>query len=155
MRHVTFLFLAGILGLPSLAAAQAPNLSGTWVLQPAKSDFGPMPPIASRTDVIDHQEPSLKVKRTIEGAQGTSSAELVYGIDGKPWTNSTPNGDITSTLKWEGKTLVVESTVNTPQGEALLTDRFTMSEDGKTLTQERRISIAGQELTQTMVFAKQ
>lgn len=153
MRHFAAL-LAAVLAGPSVAAAQVPDLSGTWVLQAAKSDFGPMPAPTSRTDVFEHKEPSLKVKRTIENAQGATSADLVYAIDGKPWKNSTPNGEISSTLKWDGAVLVVESTVNTPQGEAVLVDRFSLSSDGKTLTQERRISIGGQELAQTMVFEK-
>ena len=45
--------------------------------------------------------------------------------------------------------------VDTTQGPATLTDRWSLSADGKTLTQTRTINIQGQELKQTMVLAKQ
>lgn len=148
------LFLA--LALPAAAAAQAPDLTGTWVLQVDKSDFGMMPAPTSRTDVITHKEPSLTIKRSITTANGDLSSDLVYATDGKPWKNTMSDGnELNSTLKWEGPVLVVTSTLNTPQGEATITDRFSLSADGKTMTQDRVIAIAGQEIAQKMVLAKQ
>ncbi len=143
--------------LPISLSAQAPNLSGTWVLQADKSDFGMMPAPTSRTDVITHTEPSLTIKRSIVSAQqGSLSSDLVYAVDGKPWKNKTSDGtEITSTLSWDGTVLVVTSSLTTPQGEALVTDRLSLSTDGKTLTQERVIAIQGQEIAQRMVLAKQ
>jgi hypothetical protein len=145
------------LALPAAAVAQAPNLSGTWVLQTDKSDFGMMPGPTSRTDVITHAEPNLTIKRTIESEQtGKVSSDLVYAVDGKEWKNKTSDGtEITSTLKWDGAVLVVTSQISTPNGDATITDRFSLSADGKTLTQDRAISVQGQELTQKMVLAKQ
>ena len=154
LRNIALLLT---LALPASAVAQAPDLSGSWVLQVDKSDFGPMPALTSRTDVITHKDPSLTIKRTIVSAQqGSMSSEMVYGVDGKPWKNTTSDGsELTSTLKWDGPVLVVTSLINTPQGEATITDRFSLSPDGKTLTQDRAISIAGQELAQKMILVKQ
>ena len=50
---------------------------------------------------------------------------------------------------------MIVSTVQTPNGEATVTDRLSLSGDGKTLTQQRAISVQGQELAQTMVLVKQ
>jgi hypothetical protein len=144
------------LAMPAgLVAQDKPNFSGTWVLQTDKSDYGMMPPPMSRTDIIDHQEPKITIKRTAATAEGENKLDLVYAVDGKPWKNQAGPQEVSSTLHWEGQELVVVSEVDTPQGLATLTDRWSLSADGKTLTQTRTISIQGQELKQTMVLAKQ
>lgn len=155
-RYASLIALA-LAPFGSATGQSVPNLTGTWVLSADKSDFGQMPAPQGRSDVIDHKEPALTIKRSIQGPDASSSAmlELKYVVDGKPHVNSTPQGDITSTLKWEGNVLVVTSLVPTPNGEAGIVDRMSLSADGKTLTQDRTISIQGQELKQTMVLVKQ
>lgn len=148
--------LALATALPVSSAAQdKPNFSGTWVLQTDKSDFGMIPGPTSRTDIIDHQEPKFTIQRTAATAEGENKLDLAYAVDGKPWKNQAGSQEVSSTLHWEGQELVVVSEVDTPQGLATLTDRWSLSADGKTLTQTRTISIQGQELKQTMVLAKQ
>jgi hypothetical protein len=149
--------LAIALAVPAVSAArQVPNLTGTWVLQADKSDFGMMAAPQSRTDVIDHQEPKLTIKRTmLTAAAGESQVNLVYAVDGKPHKNMAGPSELTSTLSWEGRTLVTVSTVDTQQGQVTITDRLTLSEDGRTLTQQRTLSAQGQEAKQTMVLVKQ
>jgi hypothetical protein len=146
-----------VLPLSSAAGQGVPNLTGTWVVAVEKSDFGPMPAPTSRTDVIDHQEPTLTIKRTIVNPAPAPSAtvDLKYGVDGKSYTNTTPQGDVVSTLKWDGKVLVITSTISTPNGDAEIVDRLTLSDDGKTLTQNRAIAVQGQEIKQTVVLIKQ
>ncbi len=51
---------------PSAGGAK-PNYSGTWKLNAAKSDFGPIPGPDSRTDVIEHNDPALKVSTSQDG----------------------------------------------------------------------------------------
>jgi hypothetical protein len=159
MRSVTrFAALAAFtLAASTTARAQSvPNLSGTWVLQVDKSSFGMGPAPSSRTDVIDHQEPKLLIKRTIvNAAGGSTTSDLVYAVDGKPYKNTVGTNELMSTLKWDGATLVMTSQTSTPQGEFTITDRYTLSADGKTLTQARQIAAQGQEISQTMILAKQ
>ena len=154
MRWTFFATLA--LSVPAGAGAQTvPNFSGTWVLQVDKSDFGAMGGPSARTDVIDHQEPKLSIKRTITGPNGEITSNLVYAVDGKPYKNTVANAETTSTLSWDGQTLVMVTLYPSPQGEATITDRYTLSADGKTLTQERSVAIQGQNLAQKMVLARQ
>ena len=153
----TALLAALAVGFPAAASTQAalPNLSGTWVLQVDKSDFGPMAPVTSRTDVIQHQEPKLLIKRTIASSAGETTSDLVYAVDGKPYKNTVSDTELTSTLNWDGAVLVMVSTASVPQGDVTITDRYTLSADGKTLTQDRTLSIQGQQLVQKMVLQKQ
>jgi hypothetical protein len=144
---------AGSLAIAPAAAQAVPNLSGHWVLDVAKSDFGQAPG-GPRSDRIEHNEPQLTIKRTIESADGAVEATLTYAVDGKPYTNTIGGNEVTSTLKWDGKVLVMASVVQTPQGPADVNDRYALSADGATLTIERSIGIQGQSLTQTLVFGK-
>lgn len=138
----------------SVAAQTIPNLSGTWVLQVAQSDFGPIPAPESRTDVINHAEPRLTITRTVM-AQGTESRlELTYLVDGEPHKNSAGGAELTSRLRWEGATLIMASVASGAQGEVTITDRYTLSEDGRTLTQARTLNLGGQEVVQRMVLTR-
>ena len=142
-------------GLGGIHSADVPNLSGTWVLQIAESDFGMVPPPDSRTDVIDHQEPRLAVKRTTSAQGTTTVADMTYAVDGKPHKNNAGTTELVSTLKWDGDVLVMVTTTQAPQGELVITDHYTLSPDGQTLTQARVLAIQDQTLAQTMVLKKQ
>ncbi|MFN0177865.1 MAG: hypothetical protein ACKVZ0_03630 [Gemmatimonadales bacterium] len=142
-------------GLGAATAQSAPNLSGTWALDAAKSNFGPLPAPQNRSDVIDHREPRLTITRTILQDGTPTTLDLKYAIDGKPHSNTTPQGQITSSLTWEGQVLVMKSQVPTDGGAAVIVDRMTLSSDGRTLTQDRTISVQGQEIKQTIVLVKQ
>lgn len=159
MRFVTPLLafaLAGSGATVSAQGASVPNLSGTWVLQVDKSDFAGMQAPTSRTDVFDHQEPKLTIKRSVTANGQEATSNLVYVIDTKPYKNMVGPNELTSTLHWEGPALVSVSTVQDPQaGEVTITDRYELSQDGKTLTQRRTLSAQGREAIQTLVLVKQ
>jgi len=142
-------------GLGGLPASAVPNLTGTWVLQIADSDFGMVPPPDSRIDVIDHQEPRLAVKRTTSAQGTTTVADMTYAVDGMPHKNNAGTTELTSTLHWEGEVLVMVTTTQAPQGELVITDRYSLSADGQTLTQARVLAIQDQTLAQTMILRKQ
>ena len=144
------------LGAAAAQAQTVPNLSGTWVLHRELSDLGGLDALTpqSRTDMWDHQEPKLTIKRTTTSEAGETTATLVYVIDGQPHKNMAGPTEITSKLHWDGATLVSLSTSPTPQGEVTITDRYTLSEDGKTLTQERTFALGGQEGRQKLVLVK-
>lgn len=147
--------LMAMLAAPAAPAQEHPDLSGTWVLDTGRSDFGPMPAPASRTDLIEHREPALVIHRTVMTQNGEVKASFTYAVDGQPHENASGGQTVTSVLSWEGKTLLMHSTVSTPQGELTLDDRYDLSEDGTTLTIGRTLSVQGQSLSQTMVFTRQ
>ena len=64
---VTALFVTAF--ATSMIAQSKPNFSGTWKLNLAKSDFGPLPAPDSRTDVIDHNDPTMKINTSQSGGQ--------------------------------------------------------------------------------------
>jgi hypothetical protein len=139
------------------ASAQAhPNLTGTWVLQLERSDFGGQPSIQSRTDVIEHNEPKLTIKRTIEYSGEVTTTTGVYAVDGTLYKNRNGQTTWSSTLRWDGPTLVIVSDFVTPQMEYTVTDRYTLSADGNTLGQTRRYrSAVAPEASQKLLLLRQ
>ncbi|MDZ4674517.1 MAG: hypothetical protein SGI84_08685 [Gemmatimonadota bacterium] len=138
----------------SVPEAASPNLSGTWTLQVAQSDFGQLPGPESRTDVIDHQEPRLAIKRTTTAQGNTTVADMSYVVDGQAHKNVAGPTELSSVLSWDGEVLVMVSTANSPQGALTITDRYTLSADGRALAQARTLSIQGQELAQRLVLTR-
>src|SRR5271157_5034708 len=89
----------------ALAAAQSkPNFSGTWKMNAAKSDFGPIPGPDSRTDIIEQSDAAIKEGvDAVGGPQGDQKYSLTYNLDGSETVNSpAPGIDIKNTAKWDG-----------------------------------------------------
>lgn len=144
---------------PAAAAVSAsgakPNYSGTWKLNVSKSDFGPIPGPDSRTDMIEHNDPMLKVSTAQEGAQGKQEYTLNMTTDGKEATN-TPGGlEVKSIGGWEANNLVMNIKLRVQDNDVAVKATWLLSEDGKTLTQNQHLSTAMGELDQKMVFEKQ
>ena len=135
-----------------LGAQPKPNFSGTWKLNTLESDFGPLPAPASRTDVIEHNEPSLKVSTDQSGAQGTQSDVAYYATNGRDSMNKIGSVDVKSRVFWQGNALVVESTVYLEDSQANSNSVWTLSNDARTLTQRTHMQIAARDIEQALVF---
>ncbi len=161
LRRARVLLASLIVAAPLAVQAQTPNLSGTWQLDAAKSDLGPMAQMFGGetpkiTMVIEHKEPSVSIKTTTETARGARTADQSLTTDGKEVSATGPRGGTTvTTAKWEGTTLVVTSKRSTPQGELMQKQMMTLSADGKTLTANATAQTPMGEFSTTQVFAKQ
>jgi hypothetical protein len=136
----------------SMFAQTKPNFSGTWKLNVAKSDFGPLPAPDSRTDVITHNEPTIKVDVDSKGGQGDFAGTINYTTDGKEATNKMGPRDVKSTLAWDGSHLVVNSKLSINDAEITVKTVWMLSDDGKTLTQDGHITSPMGELDTKQVF---
>jgi hypothetical protein len=157
-RRSTVLFSLTLLTLAlGLVQAQAKSdFSGTWKLNAAKSDFGPIPPPDSMTEKITHQDPVLKASvATTGGPQGDVNYDVNYTTDGKECVNSVAGNEFHSTLKWDGDDLVVDTKGSFNGNEFTSKDRWTLSADGKVLTVARHLSSAMGEADIKTVFEKQ
>jgi hypothetical protein len=136
-------------------AADKPDFSGSWKMDADKSVFGPMPPPTAMTRTIDHKDPALSVVSAISSPQGDQNSTFKYSTDGKETTNSMMGNDVKSTAAWEGKTLVIKSAANFGGADVKLTDKWTLSDDGKTLTDALSISAPQGDFDITYVLVKQ
>ena len=150
---------AALLALTISTAAQGlPNFTGTWTLDAAKSDFGPMPPPESVVMVIDHKEPTVKVTTTQKNQMGDSSNDSTYTTDGKENVNKmrSPAGDqdVKSTTKWNGKTLATSRTIEAQGMSIGIDDSWELSPDGKALTVSRQLKTPQGDFSTKLVLNK-
>jgi hypothetical protein len=136
-------------------AADKPDFSGDWKMDADKSTFGPLPPPTSLTRKIDHKDPAITISTAQSGPQGDQNTTMKYSTDGKETTNSMMGNDVKSKASWEGKTLVVISSLDAGGQVVKLTDKMTLADDGKTLTDILSINSPAGDFDLTVVLVKQ
>ena len=133
------------------------DLSGTWKMYPAKSEFGsgPAPVPKSRTDHIVHNDPQLKDTIHQVGRGGETTYDMNYLTDGTETINTPPNGETKSVAHWDGDTLAIDTKGKVGGHNVTFKDRWTLAPDGKTLILHRRLGTFFGETEQKIVFDRQ
>lgn len=138
-----------------LTAADKPDFSGEWSLNASKSDFGPMPAPEKMIRKIEHKDPDLKIATTTAAQGNERKNEAAYKTDGSESVNKSGSGESKSVVKWEGSNLTI-ATKREIQGMTIeQNEKWTLSEDGKTLTIEGLLKAPQGELNLKMVMDKQ
>lgn len=138
-----------MIGLMAQASTH-PSFAGTWVLDVAKSDPGPMTPASASYTIVQRGDTLITDRESTQpGADTPTKSHLVVGVDGKAWKNMLPVAgeslEATSTVTWD-KDAMVMHTSGTIQGTDVdQLDRWTLSPDGKTLLIHRSVSVGGAE----------
>ena len=107
------------------------NFSGEWKYNPDKCEIP--------RGINIHVPESIKLIHkdndlTFVAGSGEKKSEKKYTLDGKEVKNKTSKGSvITSICKWNGDTIVIESTRLTGYGDFKMTEKYSLSKDGKTL----------------------
>ncbi len=153
----------------ALVAVAASDLSGTWILDKAKSDpirmgrggdAGGPPPDFNVTLIINQTANDVSISRTMSGPRGDRTSEQKFSLDGKESTNPSAmgRGEFKGKAKFEGANLIIEGTqkVNTPNGEFDIgvRDEYALSSDGKVLTLTTTRSTPQGDRTSKQVFNK-
>ncbi len=150
-RVLTLAALAVLLGAPAATvSAQGTDFSGTWNLDRDSSELpqgrggggrggggrGGRGRLMAETLVISQTAASV----TVEQQSDDQSRSIEYALDGSETTVQQGNGTLTVSASWDGTTLVTEGTqsIETGRGNFTLdlTERRTLSSDGRTLTIE-------------------
>jgi hypothetical protein len=153
-RVVTAVFVGLLLCCLTVVAADKPDFSGNWKLNVEKSDFGPMPKPEKADYTIVHKDPEMNVKSVAVGSMGEMTNEVKILTDGTEFTNTVRGQEVKGTAKWDGKTLVVTQKLEI-QGTAItFVQKWTLSDDGKSIVQEVNISTPQGEVAQKAVLDK-
>ena len=149
-RVLALAALAVLLGAPAATvSAQGTDFSGTWNLDRDSSELpqgrgggrggggrGGRGRLMAETLVITQTAASVTVEHQSDG----QSRSIEYALDGSETTVQQGNGTLTVSASWDGATLVTEGTqsIETGRGNFTLdlTERRTLSSDGRTLTIE-------------------
>jgi hypothetical protein len=156
-KPVVIPFCAVLLLFTSLLPAQnPPNFSGEWKMDIAKSDFSRFPAPAAVTRTVEQDASSLVIHTYQKGKQGEIRSELKYTTDGKESVNHLQGGDAKGTVKFQGASMVIESTRDSQGTEIRSKETWTLSDGGKELTILNHVTIAQQgEADTKLVLSKQ
>src|SRR4029078_335342 len=126
-----------LLVLLAVPLAAAPNFSGSWMLNLAKSQHGQFQALEVRVRQIQPQDPALSMSTYQKGAQGEVTTELKYSTDGKP----SVNGENKGMAHWDADKLVIESSRDFQGTQLKQREVWTLSADGKTLTVATHVTL--------------
>lgn len=150
------LLLVVLCALLPAAAAEEPNFTGVWVMDLEKSDFGSLPKPDSARYAIRHTGAKLLFDYTQDGAKSRVSVT----IDGQERiTDSEPDRELWTRAYWAGPVLVLEARQRPRTGQDVpvvkWTSRWSLSDQGRTFTIQRRITADETQVDQILVFRKQ
>ena len=148
MKPMLLLALAATIAAP--LAAQHPEFSGVWIVDPDKSSAtGSMNAPTSGGWIVVHHGDSLTVD-THGSSGGTDyEAHRFFLVDGKAWSNALNYGgydmQLSSVLGWKEKVLQIHTTSDYQGTPVEQNETWTLSADGKVLTQTLQTLVNGAE----------
>ena len=158
-KALTFVAVALLMAVPALAQDAKPDLSGTWSLDIAKSEFGGAPAPDSIVHVIEHKDPNLKITTTQKSAQGELTNTRNVTSDGKENVNKmrtmVGEQDVHSTSSWSGRKLMTALKLDIQGNPIDIAEAWELSDDGKVLTVVRDIKTGQGDFHQKYVYNKQ
>jgi hypothetical protein len=135
MHSLAVLIATLVLVVTTAAQSTKPDFSGTWTMDPERSE-----------SIINDYEPgpvTLVVRQTpldliVETKRADSSETLVFKLDGSQTVHS---GDVQTTARWEGASLVAK-TVRRISGWAVTTEETWLVDTGRqSLTIQRALFV--------------
>jgi hypothetical protein len=131
----TFIFATAT----TMRAQEHPNLSGTWKLNLATSDYGDLQGPDTRTDVIEQRDGRISESVTAEGRHRRQQYTLDFATDGTqttlpPGIKMGPVTILSVSARWQGASLVVTQNLRFHGATLVATNTYGLSADGHTLT---------------------
>jgi hypothetical protein len=143
-----------------LRAQSHPDLTGTWILDPAKTSVdGQIPAPASATYTITMHGDTMTVDQQTTNEMGAMATKKVWAADGKAWPSVMTYGgndmQLSSVLTWKENVLNVQTTTDYQGTPVQQSETWTPSSDGKMLTVGVTTNVDGSYFAaMTMVFNK-
>jgi hypothetical protein len=153
MKRAFLLALSLMTFMGIAAAADKPNFSGDWKMNPAKSNFGQLPAPTSFVRKIQHKDPSLTVieDQTANGAQSTTTRRVT--TDGKSTTLELNGAAAMCSAVWDGSDIIATTALDS--AGLKFTDKMSLSADGKVLTSNVKIATPQGDAELIIVFDRQ
>ena len=154
MRFIIAVVLAGAATLQ----AQAPDFSGTWKLDEARSQIVAT---AGITGLIPAGAPNtLHITQPANGSvviesQVNEAHVRIYRPGRETSTPAGQGGAVTMLSKWDGKSLASEGAMKAPNGDSsAVREVLSLSADGKTLTITVTTTTAAGKASSTLIYSK-
>jgi len=131
--------------------------AGTWQLSKSDSDFGMSPAPDSALTIIERADDRLVMTRKVwTSMAGHNDVRFDMPTDGQQHYATRAGGaDIPARVWWEDEVLAIEVVVESNVGELTVTDRVTLSDDGRQLVFDRVLDVPQMgPMEQTIVYLK-
>jgi hypothetical protein len=138
---ITFTLVLVVMFAALAQTAAAPDFSGSWVFNSAKSTLAKDSTVKSETIVINYKKSAIVFHYKTDGKKSTET----YTPDGqKRVTENLSSGQLISKASWHDSVLVIESTLDIKMpgvtvavtGLKPVIDTWTLAADGRTLTHD-------------------
>jgi len=136
-----------------LCFSQTPDLSGVWQADLAKSKFAGPPP-TQYLMIVEQQGVKLTELTGSAGQRGEQRSSFTFTTDGKPAIVSYRGVPAKAQADWKDRTLALQLAMAGAHPSSM-TEKYTLSADGKTLTVDTAMSMGGRDMSQTIVLDKQ
>ena len=138
-----------------LSAADKPNFTGNWKMNPDKSSFGQLPrPIEYERKIV-HRDPEIRISARQVSQTGDQTVDMTVRTDGRETSNTSRTGEAKTVGKWTGRDLRLTTMREVEGGEAVSQETWSLSGDGKTLTSVTQMKTPRGTFEVRMVLDKQ
>lgn len=145
MRLLLFAILACVLALPFVALSQTPDFSGTWKMDPSRSESAhqdvPIGPVA----LIIQQTPDefrIETRRSERHSTSISKETLTFKLNGTETTNAgTSEAPVSVKAHWDGPKLVVETEREMNSSTITTRQIFQLGANGKQITIDKSLTV--------------
>jgi hypothetical protein len=131
----------------SSAKFQNVNFSGIWKVDSLKTNYGGFEPAGTAVALkIVQSKDTISIRRTLRRFRGdTLSFTYKLSLDGKTMTETRGTAKSSQSIKWTGRSLFETSSVHDDahNGRYEATETWTLSPDGRTLTDDRVVTNDG------------
>lgn len=111
---------------------------------------------AQRQFEIEQNGRTLRVKSVVANSEGTRNLEVKYEIGGARTCYTGLDGDeFCTSVRWDGRTLVFETTEHEGGSDIPQKAVWSLSEDGKTLQVDRSVTKAGKTTDTQTAYVRQ
>ncbi|MHB8055659.1 MAG: hypothetical protein ACYDH3_10485 [Candidatus Aminicenantales bacterium] len=140
----------------SAAPADHPDFSGRWILDLSRSELqpGPSKNLTAGIFKIDHKDPVFSAHREFTRAGKINTLDFTLSTDGREVEENEDGMPTSSSLRWDGDSLVFLTIYQTPRGEARNTVIYRLLDDGKTLRAEESFRGPRIKYDNIWIFAK-
>lgn len=149
------LALAALWAVQAISQETTPNLSGIWRWNPEKSHVSGRP-ATNRRLKIEQQGSEIDITTRVTNDAGENSRKVHFTVGSDDNKNEVMGSTVTSKAHWKDGVLAVESVAPAGETEMHLSDTWTLSPDGQTLTyHSTRVMGDNPPSEDTIVFEKQ
>jgi len=130
---------------PAAPAAGAAKLGGKWKMNPARSEFGFVPPFQSYEWDVEQDGSALRILRRSVTVRGESVSSARFTPDGSDAVLKVDQHEGKLSAKWDGPALVMTSQWQARNGDFTVVERWTLSPDGNSIVADTTVKAAAGE----------